>query len=53
MRYKRALLPLVFILYFILPTANTDWIKCMEKSGSAAVVKVLDTLFIGSRYLIY
>ncbi|KKH46734.1 hypothetical protein [Methanosarcina sp. 1.H.A.2.2] len=33
---KRALLLLVFILFIVLPAANIDWIKCMEKSGSAA-----------------
>jgi hypothetical protein len=33
---KRALLPLVFILFIALPSANTDWIKYAENSGSTA-----------------
>ncbi|MDD3246294.1 MAG: hypothetical protein PHF18_05500 [Methanosarcina sp.] len=37
MRFKRALLPFVFILFLVLPATNIDWIKCMENSDSAAV----------------
>ena len=36
MRYKRALLLFVSILFFALSAANIDWIRYMENSSSAA-----------------
>ncbi len=30
------MLSFIFILFLVLPAANTDWIKCMENSGPAS-----------------
>lgn len=47
MKWIRALLPLVFILFVSLTTANTDantdWIKYMERSESSAGDLLTDT----------
>lgn len=43
MRGKRALLRLVFILFFSHPTANIDWIRYMETSEISAGDLLTDT----------
>lgn len=47
MKWIRALLPLVFILFVSLTTANTDantdWIKYMDRSESSAGNLLTDT----------
>jgi len=40
---KRALLPLVFILFLSLPAANTDWVLYPEKTEPSAGDLLVDT----------